>query len=205
MPKVVTGDDGLPMTEVGTWTLDKHKRLEKYVHITRYVRRRFAKSAATYIELFCGPGRSFIEDTSEIIEGSAIIAAQTAKDGGYPYTDIHLADADKSFVEAACKRMPRGVGHVHPYVGDAERTVNDVAPHLNKHGLHFAFLDPYGLDPLSFSILEKLAAFKHMDMLIHVSILDFQRNLRRYMKEEAETLERFAPGWRNAGDQRELF
>jgi len=195
MPKVVIGSDDLPMTEVGAWTVEKHKRLEKYVDISRYVRRRFAQTETTYIELFCGPGRSIIEGTPDIIDGSAILAGQTAKSGGYPYTDVHLADADERFVQAACKRMPQGVGRIHPHVGDAENTVDDVVRHLNKHGLHFAFLDPYALDPLSFSILDKLAAFKRMDMLIHVSIQDFQRNLRRYM-EEGLTLERFAPGWR---------
>ena len=37
-----------------------------------------------------------------------------------------------------------------------------------------------------------------MDMLIHVSIQDWQRNLRRYMDENPGPLDRFAPGWRNA-------
>jgi three-Cys-motif partner protein len=61
--------------------------------------------------------------------------------------------------------------------------------------LHFAFLDPFKLDPLPFSIIATLANFKRMDMLIHVSIHDLQRNLRTYM--EDGTLDRFAPGWRD--------
>jgi three-Cys-motif partner protein len=58
-------------------------------------------------------------------------------------------------------------------------------------------LDPYKLDPLPFSVIETLAKFKRMDMLIHVSIHDFQRNLHRYMNEQDGPLNRFAPGSRS--------
>jgi three-Cys-motif partner protein len=99
--------------------------------------------------------------------------------------------------------MPSGVGKLHPYVGKAETTVDHIVKKLNPGGLHFAFLDPYKLDPLPFSIIEKLAKFKSMDMLIHVSIQDFQRNLRRYMKQESGPLDRFAPGWRTVVNRRD--
>jgi hypothetical protein len=35
MPEVRTGADGLPVTVVGAWTLEKHERLVKYVDITK--------------------------------------------------------------------------------------------------------------------------------------------------------------------------
>jgi len=80
-------------------------------------------------------------------------------------------------------------------------TVDSVVSRLNKSGLHFAFLDPYKLDPLPFSIIQRLASLERMDMLIHVSIHDFQRNLRLYMQERGGPLDRFAPGWRNVDVQ----
>ena len=98
--------------------------------------------------------------------------------------------------------MPANAGRVHPHIGEAEETIDAIAQKLNPHGLHFAFLDPYKLDPLPFSILEKLARFKRMDMLIHVSIHDFQRNLRLYMQERGGPLGRFAPGWRDVVNQK---
>lgn len=42
-----------------------------------------------------------------------------------------------------------------------------------------------------------------MDMLIHVSAMDFQRNLRRYVEESPSPLDGFAPGWREVIDLRE--
>jgi len=194
--EVLTGDDGLPITKVGAWTREKHERLVKYVSITRDVRRKFLNR--TYIELFCGPGRSLIEDRGEFIDGSPILAARTAKESSVPYAEIHLADSDSSFIDAISKRFPNDAGRVHPYIGAAEQTVDAITSCLDRYGLHFAFLDPYKLDPLPFSVIEKLAKVKRMDMLIHVSIHDFQRNLRLYMDEHDGPLDRFAPGWRLA-------
>jgi three-Cys-motif partner protein len=190
----IIGDDGLPITLVGKWTVEKHERLVKYIDISQDARRKF-QGETTYIELFCGPGRSKIRETGQLIDGSPLHAAREAKKGRAPFKDIHLADAQKSYVEAVCKRMPRTVGQVHPYAGEADSTINDIVSRLNRYGLHFAFLDPYKLD-LPFSIIESLAKFRHMDMLIHVSIHDLQRNLRRYMDEQNGPLDRFAPGWR---------
>jgi three-Cys-motif partner protein len=196
MTDVVIADDGLPATKVGAWTREKHERLLKYVGITRDVRRKFGNR--TYIELFCGPGRSVIEDRTEFIEGSPILAARAAKESLVPYTEIHVADSDPIFIDAVVKRLPQDVGRVCPHTGLAEQTVDEIVSRIDPYGLHFAFLDPYKLDPLPFSVIEKLAKFEHMDMLIHVSIHDFQRNLRNYMKERGGPLDRFAPGWRDA-------
>jgi three-Cys-motif partner protein len=60
-----------------------------------------------------------------------------------------------------------------------------------------AFLDPYNLRALPFDVLRKLAALERMDILVHVSIQDLQRNLRQYINEgEGSPLDAFAPGWR---------
>ena len=62
--------------------------------------------------------------------------------------------------------------------------------------MHFAFIDPFNLKDLDFSVLKQLAALNRMDMLIHVSVQDLQRNLRRYIEIKSSALDRFAPGWR---------
>ena len=67
---------------------------------------------------------------------------------------------------------------------------------LNPHGLHFAFLDPYNFKALPFSVIEAFARFKYIDMLIHVSVHDLQRNLDTYWMSTDGPLDRFPPGWR---------
>lgn len=71
---------------------------------------------------------------------------------------------------------------------------------MNPSGLHFAFLDPYNIETLPFSIIRKLTSLTHIDLLIHVSVFDLQRNLRRYVAPEAPQLDAFMPGWRDAVD-----
>jgi hypothetical protein len=53
-------EDGLPLDDVGPWAKEKLERLRKYVDISRAARRKFlhGSGGATYIDLFCGSGRS---------------------------------------------------------------------------------------------------------------------------------------------------
>ncbi|MDB5863293.1 MAG: hypothetical protein JWO70_1099 [Betaproteobacteria bacterium] len=63
-----------------------------------------------------------------------------------------------------------------------------------------AFLDPYDLISLPFDVIRKLARLDHVDIMIHVSLQDLTRNLRRYILEPHSALDVFAPGWRTAVD-----
>jgi three-Cys-motif partner protein len=192
--------DGLPAIEVGGWAREKHDRLERYVDISRGVRAKFiGRAGATYIDLFCGPGRSFIRDTVQEIPGSPVVAAEKAAASNTPFSEVHIADIDREATSAATERVSKICRSVFAETGSAEETVKAIANRLNPHALHFAFLDPYKME-LPFTIIERLAAFKHMDMLIHVSSQDFQRNLELYMREQDGPLDRFAPGWRSVVD-----
>jgi three-Cys-motif partner protein len=181
-------DDGLPLDEVGPWAKEKHERLHKYVDISRAVRRKFLQIShcATYIDLFCGSGRALVRETDEKIDGSPLVAFKSARGGGAPFSEIHLADLEEEKVTAAAKRIADAGGKATTYVGKAE----DIAIRLVER------LDPYNLEALSFSIIEALGRLRHIDMLIHVSAQDLQRNLNAYTKPDDNRLERFAPGWR---------
>lgn len=191
-------DDGLLLDEVGSWTKEKHERLRKYVDISRAVRRKFLQGGggATYIDLYCGSGRAFIRDTNEKIDGSPLVAFKCARDGGVPFSQIHVADLEEEKVAAAAKRIAEAGGTATTYVGKAEDIAPQIVARLNPSGLHFAFLDPYNLDALPFAVIEALGRLKRIDMLIHVSAQDLQRNLNAYTKPDDIRLERFAPGWR---------
>ena len=87
--------------------------------------------------------------------------------------------------------------------GRATDTAPRVAARLNKHGLHLVFLDPFSLEDLPFSVIKTFSSFKYVDMLIHVSAQDLQRNWDRYVASTDGTLDRFAPGWRDVVDLRQ--
>jgi three-Cys-motif partner protein len=191
-------DDGLPLDEVGAWAKEKHERLRKYVNITRAVRRKFVERSggATYIDLYCGSGRSLIRDSQEKIDGSPLVAFKCARDGKVKFSEIHIADVSEQNCLAAEARL-RAAGAIPiVYIGEAEQTAREIVNRLNPDGFHFAFLDPYNLDDLPFAIIETFSRLQRIDMLIHVSAQDLQRNLGAYTGADDNRLERFAPGWR---------
>jgi hypothetical protein len=49
LPMSDNDDDGLPVTSVGPWTLEKHERLVRYVDITKSVRAKFTRTQSSYI------------------------------------------------------------------------------------------------------------------------------------------------------------
>jgi three-Cys-motif partner protein len=197
-------DDGLPISEIGEWSLEKHDRLRKYVGISRAVRRKFISGAgASYIDLFCGPGRSRIKETGHVVDGSPLVAATAARDGKSEFTNVFVGDTDAACVQACSSRLQsRGVASSY-FCGPAEVNATLIAHQLNRNALHFAFLDPFNLGELHFDIIRTFAQFQRMDMLIHVSLQDLQRNLRRYIDQPDGPLDRLAPGWRAAVDARE--
>ncbi|MGE3425103.1 MAG: three-Cys-motif partner protein TcmP [Dehalococcoidia bacterium] len=192
--------DGLPASEFGSWSLEKHERLRKYVDAAHGARRSFAHAA--YIDLYCGPGRGRLE-TGAFVDGSPLVAFTSAARHKDQFTDFFIADRESAYVRAAQVRLEARGARVHAYVGEARSIVDDVAGALHKDGLHFAFLDPYNLASLPFVVIERLAAFKRMDFLIHVSSMDLKRDLHNYLKPESGVLEDFAPGWRRHVDLRQ--
>lgn len=190
--------DGLSREVVGPWVREKHQRLAKYVDISRGVRKSFIQGAgATYIELFSGPGRARIKDTSDVIDGSAIVAWQTARTGGAPFTEVLIADKSRELASAAARRLKRVGAPVRFTVGPARETVDRIIARLSPDALHVVFLDPHGLNALPFEVIAKLARPRHVDFLIHVSSQGLQRNLRRALTARRSALDIFAPGWRN--------
>lgn len=200
--------DGLPISEVGGWALEKHALLSRYIDITRATRRKFTDPArapttpagAAYIEVFSGPGRSRIKNTKTVIDGSPLVAFRSAVSGGVPFTEIHLGDQKAEYSAAAAKRIETAGGKALSYYGAAEVTAQQIVARLNPNGFHIAFLDPYDLAGLSFKLVSTFATMKRMDMLMHVSVLDIQRNTGLYSAEDCEIFDAFAPGWRDHVD-----
>lgn len=192
-------EDGLPREIVGEWARDKYARLAKYIDISRAVRAGFVvkgKAGASYIELFSGPGRVRMKDTGEIAHGSPLVAWTESASSRTAFTELHIADMDARLVDASAARLRAHSASVHSEVGTAEETIARIILKLNRYALHVAFLDPYNLGALPFTVIQKLAELKRMDILIHVSVQDLNRNLLRYLDRPTSPIDTFAPGWR---------
>jgi len=192
-------EDGLPMCEAGEWAEDKHGLLRKYLDISKGPRRQFAHGTggATYIELFAGPGRLFNRETGAAFDGSPLVACKEAARTNSQFTSVHLGDERPDFCEALVRRLDRIGITPRTYPHDARTAASMIIERLNPYGLNLAFLDPFGFEGLPFSLIETLAQFKRMDILIHVSAMELQRNLELYIQQPQCPLDTFAPGWRD--------
>lgn len=191
--------DGLPASEVGVWTEEKHERLRRYVDASHGARRSF--KSCSYVDLFSGPGRSWVRETGVFIDGSPLVAYHSAARHQDQFTEILIADARPDYVAAAQTRLQARGAKVRSFQGEAGQIVDQVVSVLDPKGLHFGFLDPYNLGSLPFSVIEKLASVKRMDLLIHVSAMDLKRDLHNYIRPGGpRDLDDFAPGWREHVD-----
>lgn len=158
MGNLIDGDDGLPAEEVGVWAKEKHDLLRRYIDISRAVRRRWigpTNAGATYIDLFCGPGRARIRKTGEWIDGSCVGAWKKSVEGGAPFSTVYIADADAEKLEYATERLRRLKAPVVRIHGRAVETAKQIATRLHSNGLHFAFIDPFNLGAFDFEVMRR--------------------------------------------------
>ena len=126
----------------------------------------------------------------------SLIAARTAIESNTPSSAIHISDTSSDYVNACRERLERLGVSVEAHVGRAEEVVHDVVDALHPSALHFAFLDPFGLEALPFSVVPPLASMERMDLLIHVNAMPLRRN-PNYRASADSPVDRFFPGWRD--------
>lgn len=202
--EIINADDEGLANIVGPWSEEKHQRLRHYVGIASGPRKRFlgaGKAGASYIDPYCAMGRAFIRNQNRFVDGSSVTAWRESVIKKAPFTEVHIGDISSQAIEENSRRLHRLGAPVHTYNGPAVDTISEICRNLNPYGLHFAFLDPYNLAALPFKIIQKLCAFQRMDLLIHVSSQDLQRNFGRYLSDDKDVLDHFAPGWRNVIDR----
>jgi three-Cys-motif partner protein len=203
MGELVEGDDGLPCEEVGRWAITKHESLCRYIDISSGVRSKWlgpTKGGATYIDIFCGAGRARVRRTGEFIDGSCVAAWRESVRSRAPFSQVFIADADDQRRAYAAERLKRAGAPVIEVLGDATKAAQWLRLHLSSQSLHFAFLDPYNLGAFDFSVVEALSGRKYIDMLVHISKMDLQRNTGMNIRAQQSAFDRFAPGWREAVD-----
>lgn len=202
MGKLVDGDDGLPVELVGTWAKEKVDLLCKYIDISRSTRAKYlppiGTGGAAYIDLFCGPGRARIKDTEEYIDSGAVAAWKKSRDGGAPFSRLIIGDADAVRLGYCVERLHQLDAPVLALHGPALDTAFRARQGTPVYGLNFAFLDPYNLEALNFQVIDTIAKIPRIDMLVHVSAMDLQRNLDKQLTLDDPSFEAFAPGWREA-------
>jgi three-Cys-motif partner protein len=193
---------GLPILEIGAWSREKHDLLRRYVGISSATRRKWKERA--FIDLFCGPGRVRVRDTSQETDGGAMVAWRQAVATKSSFTRMIVGDVDTDAADACGKRLEALAAPVTVLHGSAESTVETVMRTVPPRGLHLAYLDPFNLGQLPFQVIERLAKFKNVDILVHFSVMDLQREIDLDFVRDSSRFEIFAPGWRDHVDVSKL-
>jgi three-Cys-motif partner protein len=97
----------------------------------------------------------------------------------------------------ACEERLRAIGApAQAFVGPAEKTIEAMVSRVSrKRALCMAYIDPYNLEYLSFSIFQELATLR-VDLAINFSTMDLQRNAELEFDPQRARFDNAAPGWR---------
>jgi three-Cys-motif partner protein len=179
-----TGDDGLPVQDIGAWGQQKHDLLQRYIDASAGPRGKFLQprtsgrpaGGAGYVELFAGPGRARVRETREFVPSSPIIALDHAKQ---PFTRVVLVELDTENIAALKARTRQYGDRVEIIQGDCNEVIDRVVQSVPRHGLNLALIDHYGLKALQFETIRKLAQIERMDLIIHFPVSDMKRNIAK--------------------------
>ncbi|CAM5423546.1 three-Cys-motif partner protein TcmP [Eoetvoesiella caeni] len=182
---------------VGRWVAEqKHAYLSNYIVGTREARKKFKQRVL--IDPFCGPGRIRVEGELFTREGGSVTAYRAAATSEAPFTQVLIGDVDSTRAQANQLRLEAMGAQVQAYYGFANDTVEEMARSVPFGSLALAYIDPYNLEHLSFSIIERLAKLKYVDFAVHFSLMDLTRNIDMELNPQRNRFDHALPGWREA-------
>lgn len=142
---------------VGEWVpFEKHRYLCRYLNATREAQKRFKQRVL--IDPFCGPGRIQVKGETITRDGGSVIAYRQSVLSRGPFTKVLVGDIDPDRAAAKEQRLVVRDASVQTFVGPAVNTVDLMAKAVPFGALTLAYIDPYNLEYLSFSIIERLSA-----------------------------------------------
>lgn len=188
---------------VGRWVVEeKHRYLSHYLNATREAQKKFQQRVL--IDPFCGPGRIQIEGEHFTRDGGSVAAYRQSLKSGAPFTKLLVGDIDAQRAHANELRLKAAGANVQSFVGPANESVDQMVKAVPFGALALAYIDPYNLEFLSFSIIERLAKLQHVDFAVHFSLMDLTRNIDMELDPKRDRFDHALPGWRLAAPTDEL-
>lgn len=182
---------------VGSWVpFDKHRLLSHYLDASQHAWRRWGHRV--FIDPFGGPGRIQVKSESFTRDGGALVAWRTLHRAATPFTQMLVGDLQQERARACADRLSALGANSTPFTGPAVDTVRTMVSAVPTRGsLTLAYIDPYNLEYLSFSIIEALASLTKVDLAINFSTMDLQRNAEFEFDPARARFDAAAPGWRD--------
>jgi three-Cys-motif partner protein len=133
-------------------------------------------------------------------EGGTVLAWRTLSDVA-PFTKVLVGDIDRERVTACESRLKAIGAPAQAFTGPAAETIHQMVAAVPPGSLCMAYIDPYNLQYLSFSILKALAPLK-VDLAINFSTMDLRRNVDVEIDPDRARFDEAAPGWRDHVEKR---
>lgn len=178
--------DGLLTRPSGKWASEKLDYIRRYIDIFE-TSMRSKWHQRNYIDLFSGPGKNMVKDSSEILLGSPLLSLTTK----YPFTGYHFSDLDHKSVDALklrCTSSPL-CSQIQFYAENANSVVSSVVAqikHSSPRSLNLAVLDPEGLE-LEWTTVSSLGSLR-CDLIIHYSQSGLTRFIGKAFESDDETV-----------------
>jgi three-Cys-motif partner protein len=136
------------------------------------------------------------EDSGEFQDGSPLVAWKQSLESGVTFSHVFVNDTEAAFVSALKQRLERAGAPVIQSNHDVLHAARVAVEAVNPYGFHFAFLDPFDLG-IPFEAIVTLLKLRRVDLLLHISAMDLQRNLPKARSDAGvkKKLDAFAPGW----------
>jgi len=199
----VREDDGLPVYECGTWTINKLHFLGRYLAIfSNAMKNNPYLTGINYIDLFCGSGICVSpkdDPSAKRYPGSVLLAAGCPKQ----FDRMFMVDAKAKNIEALRQRMERlrCQSQIFSYSIDANDAVDKIIINIPNGSLSIAFIDPFSLQ-FRFETLQDLTFDQKMDLVIlFPDAMNVIRNIKYYLKNPNSPLDLVlgdTSDWRNA-------
>ena len=195
----IPSSDNLSVQCVGPWVENKYFFLEKYLNISRAVRKKFSeKDNAVYVDLFSGPGKCFVKSIvhnkkNEIDNGSL----RVIKRDEAPFNKFYFCDIDESNIKSLKTRI---LNYSESLYGKCSFNSSDSNLYINNlikellfkyWRYHFVYIDPYGPEELKFSTITALSKLERIDILLHFPIGAIKRNYKNWTEKEKNILNDF--------------
>ncbi|MES2932699.1 MAG: three-Cys-motif partner protein TcmP [Pseudomonadota bacterium] len=188
---------------VGRWVPDeKHLYLTQYLHATRKAQAKFKQRVL--IDPFCGPGRIQVAGETFTRNGGSVVVHRQSVVSGIPFTRVLIGDIDAAKVGANQLRLTAAGATAESFVGPANETIDKMIKAVPFGALVLAYIDPYSLEHLSFSIIERLSKLPYVDFAIHFSLMDLTRNIDMELDPQRDRFDHALPGWRSRAPTDEL-
>lgn len=135
-----------------------------------------------YLELFSGPGRCFVRETSAEELGSPLKVID------HEFTRFILVERNRSAAEALRTRLEKcpNAAHVEILCGDCAEAIKQIKIPKSE-ALTFAFIDPTGIAHVPFFLIKELHQAARCDLLINIQHgMGIKMNLHQYTPDSDE-------------------